>query len=70
MSEFFTLICDEAKALFFVLLTFLSMSLSIKSFIMHPEDLITTEPIKKTINKIKMLSDKPFVEDAKMKLIG
>ena len=55
MSEFFTLICDEAKALFCVLLTFLSMSLSIKSFTMHPADLMTIEPIKKMINKIKVL---------------
>ena len=70
MSEFFKLICDEAKALFCVLLTFLSMSLSIKSFTMHPADLITIEPIKKIINKIKILFDEPFVEDAKMKLIG
>ena len=70
MSEFFKLICDEAKALFCVLLTFLSMSLSIKSFTMHPADLITNEPKKKIINKIKMLLDELFVEDAKMKLIG
>ena len=69
MSEFFKLICDEAKALSCVLLTFLSMSLSKKSFTMHPADLMTTEPIKKIINKIKLL-DEPFVEDAKMKLIG
>ena len=46
------------------------MSLSIKSFTMHPADLITIEPIKKIINKIKILLDEPFVEDAKMKLIG
>ena len=70
MSEFFKLICDEAKALFCVLLTFLSMSLSIKSLTMHPADLMTIEPIKKIINKIKILFDEPFVEDAKMKLIG
>ena len=30
----------------------------------------TIEPIKKIINKIKILFDEPFVEDAKMKLIG
>ena len=70
MSEFFKLICDDAKALFCVLLTFLSMSLSIKSFTMHPADLITNEPKKKITNKIKMLLDELFVEDAKMKLIG
>ena len=70
MSEFLTLICDEARALFCVLLTFLSMSLSIKSFTMHPADLITNEPKKKIINKIKMLLDELFVEDAKIKLIG
>tara|TARA_B100000003_G_scaffold123334_1_gene110503 strand:- start:11 stop:151 length:141 start_codon:yes stop_codon:yes gene_type:complete len=46
------------------------MSLSIKSFTMHPADLITNEPIKKNINKIKILLDELFVEDAKMKLIG
>ncbi len=63
-------LCDEAKALFCVLLTFLSISLSIKSFTMHPADLITNEPKKNIINKIKILLDRPFVEDAKMKLIG
>jgi len=31
---------------------------------------MTIEPIKKIINKIKILLDEPFVEDAKMKLIG
>jgi hypothetical protein len=31
---------------------------------------MTIEPIKKIINKIKILFDEPFVEDAKMKLIG
>ena len=46
------------------------MSFSIKSFTMHPADLMTIEPIKKIINKIKILFDEPFVEDAKMKLIG
>ena len=60
----------QNRALFCVLLTFLSMSISIKSFTMHPADLITIEPIKKIINKIKILLDEPFVEDAKMKLIG
>ena len=70
MSEFFTLICDEARDLFCVLITFLSMSLSNKSFTMHPADLITTEPIKKIINKIIISLDELFVEDAKMKLIG
>ena len=46
------------------------MSLSIKSFTMHPADLITNEPKKKIINKMKILLDELFVEDAKMKLIG
>ena len=46
----FTDISPEAKGLFFVLKTFLSNFLSSISFIMHPADLISTDP-KKNNNK-------------------
>ena len=43
---------EDARGLFFVLITFLSISLSIISFIVHPAPLITIDPTKKSKNNL------------------
>ena len=46
--------CPEAIGLNLVLLTFLSISLSIKSFITHPADLMISAPKLNKINSFKL----------------
>ena len=70
IKAFLILIFEDAKALFFVLITFLSISVSIKSLTIHPADLIIIEPRKNIRNKIKTLFDIILPEDAKTKLTG
>ena len=70
IKAFLILIFEDAKALFFVLITFLSISVSIKSLTMHPADLIIIEPIKNIRNKTKTLLDIILPEDAKTKPTG
>ena len=70
IKAFLILIFEDAKALFFVLITFLSISVSIKSLTIHPADLIIIEPRKNISNKTKTLLDAIFPEDAKTKPIG
>jgi hypothetical protein len=70
IKAFLILIFEEAKALFFVLITFLSISVSIKSLTIHPADLIIIEPRKNIRNKTKTSLDIILSEDAKTKLTG
>jgi hypothetical protein len=70
IKAFLILIFEEAKALFFVLITFLSISVSIKSLTIHPADLIIIEPRKNIRNKTKTFLDIILSEDAKTKLTG
>ena len=70
IKAFLILIFYDARALPFVLITFLSISVSIKSLTIHPADLIIIEPRKNMRNKTKTLLDAIFPEDAKTKPIG
>ena len=70
IKAFLILIFEEAKALCFVLVTFLSISVSIKSLTIHPADLIIIEPRKNKRNKTKTLLDVILPEDAKTNPIG
>ena len=70
IKAFLILIFEDAKALCFVLITFLSMSVSIKSLTIHPADLIIIDPRKNIRNKIKTLLDIISPEEAKTKPTG